>query len=115
MILNRYTTEAAAIGRAFIVLTAGVHHIPEKPHEMEVESIDQVKHRDVIGCACNRTVRTAYWGELIATCCRPKRARGSVMDSPARDTKMLKAMNFPTFVRGSDLAKVLAKHGVLQG
>jgi regulator of RNase E activity RraA len=92
--------ESRVAGFARTVALAEVDAPPEDPRDnyrLELESVGSLAEGDVV---VTSTCHRSYWGELLATACRYRGARGIVADAYTRDTRRLIEMGFPTFVAG---------------
>jgi len=90
------------VGRAFTVLAADVYDIPEKPYEKEFKSVDSLSPGDVVVASTNGSVCSGFWGELLTTAAVCRGAVGAVLDGMSRDTKAIRKMKFPLFLRGTN-------------
>lgn len=91
---------AIVVGRAYTVLTADIFEIIDDPYQKEIEAVDSLKPNDVMVACTNRSKRTCFWGELLATAAQARGARGIVIDGYARDVAQITAMKFPAFATG---------------
>jgi regulator of RNase E activity RraA len=92
--------ESRVAGFARTVQLAEVDAPPADPRDnyrLELESVGSLEEGDVV---VTSTCQRSYWGELLATACRYRGARGIVADAYTRDTRRLMEMGFPTFVAG---------------
>jgi regulator of RNase E activity RraA len=91
---------AVVVGRAYPVLTADVYKFIDDPYGPEIDAVDALKPNDVMVVCTQRSTRTCFWGELLATAARARGARGIVVDGTVRDVAQLTEMKFPTFATG---------------
>lgn len=88
------------VGRAYPVLTADVYKFIDDPYGPEIDAVDSLKPDDVMVACTQRSTRTSFWGELLATAARARGSRGIVVDGNVRDVAYLTRMKFPTFATG---------------
>ncbi len=86
-------------GRAATILVGPVQKVPEKPYEMIIRALDNLKPDQVAFLAAEK-VGAAIWGELLSTASRARGARGAVIDGVTRDVKQIVKMNYPVFSTG---------------
>ena len=91
---------ATVVGRAYPVLTADVYKFIDDPYGPEIDAVDSLKPNDVLVACTQRSTRTCFWGELLATAARARGSRGIVVDGTVRDVAYLTEMKFPTFATG---------------
>ncbi|MGB2876507.1 MAG: RraA family protein [Dehalococcoidales bacterium] len=91
---------AIVVGRAYPVLTADVYKFIDDPYGPEIDAVDSLKPNDVMVVCTQRSTRTCFWGELLATAARARGARGIVVDGTVRDVAQITKMKFPTFATG---------------
>ena len=89
------------VGRAFTVLAADVYDIPERPYYMEFKAVDSLQEGDVLVVSTNGSTCSGFWGELLTTAALRHGAVGAVIDGMSRDTKAIRKMDFPLFIRGT--------------
>ena len=89
-------------GRARTGLYRDVYHVPpgHNPYELEIALIDDLAPGDVAVLGCGRSGRIAPWGELLTTASMARGAHGCVTDGLVRDTKAIRALEFPVFHGG---------------
>jgi 4-hydroxy-4-methyl-2-oxoglutarate aldolase len=92
--------EALVVGRAMPVLYAEVFEVPEKPYQMEMEVVDNLKPDDVLVAYAPATAKAALWGGLLSTAAKARGARGAVIEGMTRDVKQITSMTFPVFASG---------------
>ena len=61
---------AVVVGRAYPVLTADVYKFIDDPYGPEIDAVDALKPNDVMVVCTQRSTRTCFWGELLATAAR---------------------------------------------
>lgn len=71
---------ATVVGRAYPVLTADVYKFIDDPYGPEIDAVDSLKPDDVMVACTQRSTRTSFWGELLATAARARGSRGIVVD-----------------------------------
>ncbi len=91
---------ATVVGRAYPVLTADVYKFVDDPYGPEIDAVDSLKPNDVMVACTQRSTRTCFWGELLATAARARGSRGIVIDGTVRDVAYITKMKFPTFATG---------------
>ena len=99
--INPLREDDVVCGRAFTCLAADVYTIPEKPYEMEFKTVDSLKKDDVLVATTNGSVCSGFWGELLSTAAVGHGAAGGVIDGLSRDTRAIRKLNFPLFIRGT--------------
>jgi regulator of RNase E activity RraA len=87
-------------GEAVTAYFETVTDVPEKPFQMEMEVIDDLKEGQVIVSQCNTRELSAAWGGLLSNAAIGRKARGVVTDGGARDYNEVVKLNFPTFCKG---------------
>lgn len=92
--------EALVVGRAMPVLYAEVFEVPDKPYQMEMEVVDNLKPDDVLVAYAPATAKAALWGGLLSTAAKARGARGAVIEGMTRDVKQITSMTFPVFASG---------------
>ena len=94
--------ELVLVGRARTGLYRDVFHVPpgHNPYELEIALIDDLRPGDVPVLGCGSSGRIAPWGELLTTACRARGANGCLTDGLVRDTKAIRALQFPVFHGG---------------
>jgi 4-hydroxy-4-methyl-2-oxoglutarate aldolase len=106
--------ESRVAGFARTVALAEADAAPEDPRDnyrLELESVGSLTDGDVV---VTSTCQRSYWGELLATACRYRGARGIVADAYTRDTRQLIEMGFPTFVAGIQAQDSLGRLDVVE-
>src|SRR5919106_4563582 len=90
------------VGRARTGLYRDVYHVPpgHNPYELEIALIDDLEPGEVPVLACGASGRIAPWGELLTTASLARGAVGCVTDGLVRDTKAIRALQFPVFHGG---------------
>jgi regulator of RNase E activity RraA len=89
-------------GRAMPVLEADLAQPPgadDKPFGLMFESLDDLKPNEVY-LVTGGAPTYSLWGELMSTRAMKLGAAGCVTNGPTRDTKGIRALNFPTFSTG---------------
>jgi 4-hydroxy-4-methyl-2-oxoglutarate aldolase len=90
------------VGRARTALFADQYHVGEgeNPYELEIRLIDSLQPGEIPVFSCGATGRIAPWGELLSTASKARGAAGALMDGLTRDTRAIRAMQFPVFAGG---------------
>ena len=100
--LHPLREDDVVVGRAFTVLAADVYDIPEHPYSMEFKAVDSLQEWDVLVVNTNGSTCSGFWGELLTTAALRHGATGAVIDGMSRDTKAIRKMNFPLFIKGTN-------------
>ncbi len=87
-------------GEAVTAYFEAVTEVPEKPFQMEMEVVDDLKEGQVIVSQCNTKELSAAWGGLLSNAAIGRKAAGVITDGDARDYNEVVQLNFPTFCRG---------------
>ncbi|MFC1692031.1 RraA family protein [Candidatus Latescibacterota bacterium] len=87
-------------GEAVTVYVETVTEVPEKPFQLEMEVLDDIKEGQVIVAQCSASELSAFWGGLLSNAAVGRKAAGAVMDGGARDYNEIVGLNFPTFCAG---------------
>jgi 4-hydroxy-4-methyl-2-oxoglutarate aldolase len=90
-------------GRARTGLYMSTYQVPQgrNPYELEMALVDGLEPGDVAVLSCGGpTERIAPWGELLTTAAQVRSAAGCVTDGLVRDTRRIRAMEFPVFHGG---------------
>lgn len=104
-----------ALGQTVAGFARTVHTIPApelapaEPYKGEMAAVDALGRDDVMVVS---TCDWSFWGELLSTAARYRGCRGVVIDGFTRDTRAIKAMNFPVFCRGIHPADSLGRMDV---
>lgn len=88
------------LGRAATLSAVTVAADPEKPYELEMEAIDNLKPGEVLIGTTNGHVDSALWGELLSTAARARGCVGVILDGFTRDAARILAMDFPVYATG---------------
>ena len=88
------------VGRAATALSVPVYKEPDEPYKNELDFIESLKPGDVVVATQSGVMTAGLWGSLLSTGARYKGAKGAIIDGISRDTKAIKEMGFPVFVRG---------------
>jgi 4-hydroxy-4-methyl-2-oxoglutarate aldolase len=105
--------EAKIVGRAATMLAVDTYQMPQKPYELEMELLDDLKPAEVVVCRWLGTRPAAVWGELLSTCAAARGARGAIIDGYCRDTCSIAAMKFPVFAVGLTPADSMGRCDVI--
>ena len=89
-----------AWGEAVTIYLEAVSEIPERPYQLEMEVIDDLKEGQIIVAQCNMGQVCALWGGLLSNAVIGRRGAGVVTDAPARDYDEIVALGFPVFCTG---------------
>jgi len=87
-------------GEAVTMYFETVTEVPEKPFQLEMEVLDDVREGQVIVTQCNAISLSAFWGGLLANAAVGRKAAGAISDNGARDYNEIIELNFPTFCKG---------------
>jgi 4-hydroxy-4-methyl-2-oxoglutarate aldolase len=74
--------------------------VPDKPFQMEMEVIDDLKEGQVLVSQCNTPELSASWGGLLTNAAVGRKCRGFITDGGARDYNEIVEIGFPTFCKG---------------
>ena len=89
-------------GRARTCLATDVYTIPENPYEKEFKTVDGLKKDDVLVATTNGSICSGFWGELLSTAAKGHGAAGCVLDGLSRDTRAIRRLGFPLFLKGTN-------------
>jgi len=89
------------IGYARTLHTIDVFSKPEKPYQRELMLLDSLQPGDVLFALASGNNENGLVGELIATACIAKGARGAVVDGFVRDTAFMDLQSFPVYAKGT--------------
>jgi regulator of RNase E activity RraA len=87
------------VGRAATALSVPVYQEPDEPYKNEIDFIESLKPGDVVVATQSGAMTAGLWGSLLSTGARYKGAKGAIIDGISRDTKAIKEMGFPIFVK----------------
>ncbi|MCE5250692.1 RraA family protein [bacterium] len=87
-------------GEAVTMYFETVTEVPEKPFQLEMEVLDDVKEGQVIVTQCNAETMSAFWGGLLSNAAVGRKAAGVISDNGARDYMEIVSLDFPTFCKG---------------
>jgi regulator of RNase E activity RraA len=87
-------------GEAVTLYFETVTDVPEKPFQLEMETLDSAKEGQVIVAQCNATDLSAFWGGLLTNAAVGRKVAGAISDGGARDYNEIVSLNFPTFCCG---------------
>lgn len=90
------------VGRAFTVLATDVYDQPEEPYKLEFQAVDKLSQGDVLVATTNGSICSGFWGELLTTAAMGRGASGAVLDGMSRDTRAIRKLAFPLFLRGTN-------------
>lgn len=91
---------ATVVGRAYTVLNVDIFEVRSDPYREEIAAVDALRPHDVMVVSTGPSVRTCFWGELLATAAAARGARGTIVDGFVRDARQIAAMGFPVFATG---------------
>ena len=89
-----------AWGEAVTVYVETVGEVPEKPFQLEMEVIDDLKEGQMIVAQCNAVNLSAFWGGLLTNAAVGRKSPGVVVDGGARDYREIVSLDFPVFCKG---------------
>ena len=92
--------DTIVVGRAMPVLIADIYGHSGKGFGRLMEAIDALEEGEIYFARNSRNL-CAAWGEIMASTAIRNGAVGAVIDGHHRDTRQVKALNFPTFSRGA--------------
>lgn len=87
-------------GEAVTVYVETVSEVPEKPFQLEMEVIDDLKEGQIIVAQCNAPTLSAFWGGLLSNAAVGRKSPGAIMDGGARDYREIVNLGFPVFCKG---------------
>jgi len=87
-------------GEAVTVFVDAVAGVPEKPFQLEMEVIDDLKEGQIVVAQCNAPMLSAFWGGLLSNAAVGRKSAGAIMDGGARDYREIVSLNFPVFCKG---------------
>lgn len=99
--LRPLTVPGTLIGRCRTTLWADQGHADPRPYELELVAVDSCRPDDVLIAAAGGSMRSGIWGELLSTAARNRGCVGAILDGAARDTAVMRRMQFPVFARGT--------------
>lgn len=86
-------------GRAMTAIMIDVFSPQKKPFGLLTEALDQLEE-DEVYIASGGLMRCAYWGELLTTAAKVRKAAGAVINGFCRDSPQVQEQNFSVFCRG---------------
>ncbi len=98
--LRPVTTQRLLVGRCKTTLWDDLYHEDPRPYELELKAVDDCEPDDVLIAACNGSMRSAIWGELLTTAAANRGCVGAVVDGAVRDVTKMSEMGFPVYARG---------------
>ena len=87
-------------GEAVTIYVETVTDVPERPFQLEMEVLDDIKEGQVLVTQCNAKELSAFWGGLLSNAAVGRKAAGSISDGGARDFTEIVELGFPTFCKG---------------
>lgn len=87
-------------GEAVTMYVETVTALPERPFQLEMEVLDDLKEGQVIVAQCNARELSAFWGGLLSNAAVGRKAAGTIVDGGARDYREIVSLNYPTFCAG---------------
>jgi regulator of RNase E activity RraA len=87
-------------GEAVTMYFETVTEVPERPFQLEMEVLDDIREGQVIVAQCNAASLSAFWGGLLTNAAVGRKAAGAISDNGARDYNEIVSLNFPTFCKG---------------
>jgi regulator of RNase E activity RraA len=99
--LRAITSDSTLVGRCRTTLWADMYHADPRPYELELQAVDACWPGDVIIAAAGGSMRSGLWGELLTAAARNAGCVGVIVDGAVRDTRLVRAMGFPVFARGT--------------
>lgn len=101
--------DMVVIGRAMPVLEADdeggegpgrANDLLNRPFGLMLQALDDLQPNEVYICT-GSSPNYALWGELMSTAAKNRGAAGAVVDGWSRDTRGIRALDFPSFSLGS--------------
>ncbi|MGD9853802.1 MAG: RraA family protein [Planctomycetaceae bacterium] len=99
--LRPVTTPRLLVGRCKTTLWDDLYHDDPRPYELELKAVDDCVPDSVLIAACNGSMRSAVWGELLTTAASNRGCVGAVVDGAVRDVVRMREVDFPVFARGT--------------
>lgn len=87
-------------GEAVTMLLEEVDAPPERPYQLEMEVLDDLRPGQVIVAQCDTARLSALWGGLLSNAAVGRGGAGVVTDGGARDYAEIVSLGFPVFCRG---------------
>ena len=87
-------------GEAVTMYFETVTDVPEKPFQLEMEVLDDMKQGQVIVTQCNAPTLSAFWGGLLTNAAIGRGVAGAITEGGARDYNEIAELSFPTFCKG---------------
>jgi regulator of RNase E activity RraA len=87
-------------GEAVTMYLQGVTEVPERPFQMEMELLDDIREGQVIVAQCNAPQLSAFWGGLLSNAAIARKAAGTITDGGVRDYNEIVCLQYPTFCAG---------------
>jgi 4-hydroxy-4-methyl-2-oxoglutarate aldolase len=91
--------DTVAVGFAYPTVAEPVDAVPDEPYVGLLAALDAVSADDI--WVVSSTSDAALWGELTSTAVQAQGVRGTVVDGYVRDTRMVRALGYPVFSRGT--------------
>lgn len=92
--------EMRAWGEAVTMYFEAVAEPPDKPFQLEMEVIDDLREGQLIVAQCNAPQLSAFWGGLLSNAAAGHKGAGVVTDGGCRDYNEIVSLGFPVFCRG---------------
>jgi len=89
-----------AWGEAKTIYLEMVEEIPEKPYQMEMELVDDVKEGQIIVAECDNRKLSSFWGGLLSNAMVGHKGTGIIVDGYSRDYNEIVELHLPTFCKG---------------
>jgi len=89
------------VGHAFPVQVVAVNALPAVPYTGLLAALDAIGPQEVFVASASPDAHVAIWGELVTTACMYREAVGAVCNGYARDTAVVRKLDFPVFSRGT--------------
>jgi 4-hydroxy-4-methyl-2-oxoglutarate aldolase len=87
-------------GEAVTMYFEAVTEVPERPFQLEMTVLDDIRGGQVIVSQCNAVSLSAFWGGLLTNAAVGRKAAGVVTDGGIRDYNEIVGLGFPTFCKG---------------
>lgn len=89
------------VGHAFPARVVAVDALPAIPYTGLLAALDAISPGEVFVASARPDAHVAIWGELVSTACMQRGAVGAVCNGYARDTTVVRTLEFPVFCRGA--------------
>jgi len=87
-------------GEAVTIYVEEVTEVPDRPFQLEMEVLDDIREGQVLVGQCNARRLSAFWGGLLTNAAVGRKAAGTVVDGGSRDYNEIVELHYPTFCAG---------------